>query len=275
MESLNSNSQEREMLQLQQMQDKAKKSCMISYRLLHSHLKALLNNDLKGTSIEGGFERAFATIFEQDGKVDSSKALDAGLVVTECNEKKSESVAKLLTENEKLHKENEHLKQTYKDLCDSIKKTRVQTKDHNDSLIAKINSKTIENANLKAQIQEKFASQVDENNVLSKLVTPHYLLKVRESVFVKPHHVIASGSSRNSSKESYRDELVIGYCFNQGSMNTLNPSINCSLVQEAAASRAKVLADSLVSTSIEQDAPSSSIPSSKEHEHSPIITQGF
>ncbi|GJR34089.1 hypothetical protein Tco_1209773 [Tanacetum coccineum] len=56
-------------------------------------------------------------------------------------------------------------------------------------------------------------------------------------------------------------------------MNTLNPSINCSLVQEAAASRAKVLADSLVSTSIEQDAPSSSIPSSKEHEHSPIITQ--
>ncbi|GJY85215.1 hypothetical protein Tco_0499241 [Tanacetum coccineum] len=43
------------------------------------------------------------------------------------------SVAKLLVENEKLHKENEHLKQTYKDLYDSIKKTRVQTKDLNDS----------------------------------------------------------------------------------------------------------------------------------------------
>ncbi|GKA51678.1 hypothetical protein Tco_0744874 [Tanacetum coccineum] len=173
------------------------------------------------------------------------------------------SVAKLLTENEKLHKENEHLKQTYKDLYDSIKKTRVHTKDHNDSLIAKINSKTIENADLKAQIQEKvfvnvalknklrklkgisvdtkfakplilgkpvlqppknqlvarqpnafkserpnfskprFASQVDVNNVLSKPVTSHYFPKVRESVFVKPHHVIASGSSRNSSKESY------------------------------------------------------------------------
>ncbi|GJV43015.1 hypothetical protein Tco_1427551 [Tanacetum coccineum] len=41
--------------------------------------------------------------------------------------------------------------ETYKDLYDSIKKTRVQTKDHNDSLIAKINSKTVENANLKAQ----------------------------------------------------------------------------------------------------------------------------
>ncbi|GKA20537.1 hypothetical protein Tco_0700526 [Tanacetum coccineum] len=329
------------MHQLQQMQDKANESCTISFRLLHSHLKALLNNDLKGTSIEGGFERAFATLFEQDvqtftrtmftflysrfsfdideglmirkyfiaytktdvplfhdklihhmeslwesiqerakhkqeydrmmnhrmmqskeGKVYSSKALDAGLVITESNETESErhvlssksgkdthaedadinsvndkqpmaevqlfnehnirdneqqhseqsesvydtyvlekvdrntipkstdmshrggeidqnaddenvnnkakikkeiealetinielehSVAKLLTENEKLHKENKHLKQTYKDLYDSIKKTRVQTKDDNDSLIAKINSKTVENSNLKAQ----------------------------------------------------------------------------------------------------------------------------
>ncbi|GJU17582.1 hypothetical protein Tco_1145548 [Tanacetum coccineum] len=54
------------MHQLQQMQDQAKESCTISFRLLHSHFKALLNNDLKGTSIEGGFERAFATLFEQD-----------------------------------------------------------------------------------------------------------------------------------------------------------------------------------------------------------------
>ncbi|GJW07224.1 hypothetical protein Tco_1569647 [Tanacetum coccineum] len=60
------------------------------------------------------------------------------------------SVTKLLAENEKLHKENKHLKQTYNDLYDSIQKTRVQTKDHNESLIAQINSKTIENADLKA-----------------------------------------------------------------------------------------------------------------------------
>ncbi|GJY58230.1 retrovirus-related pol polyprotein from transposon TNT 1-94 [Tanacetum coccineum] len=44
---------------------------------------------------------------------------------------------------------------------------------------------------------------------------------------------------------------------------------------EAAALRAKVLADSPVSTSIDQDAPSTSIPSSQEHEHSLIISQGF
>ncbi|GKA96973.1 hypothetical protein Tco_0824867 [Tanacetum coccineum] len=66
MEYLNSNSQERELHPLQQMQDKAKERCMVSFRLLHSYLTALSNNDLKGTSIEGGFERAFATLFEQD-----------------------------------------------------------------------------------------------------------------------------------------------------------------------------------------------------------------
>ncbi|GJY30563.1 hypothetical protein Tco_0414058, partial [Tanacetum coccineum] len=121
MESLNSNSQETELHQLQQMQHKAKESCMVSFRLIHSHLKVLSNNDLKGIRIEGGFKQAFATLFDQDvqtftstmllnldqlekkldkeefqeigsfdafrmhikeGKVDSSKTLEACLVVT-------------------------------------------------------------------------------------------------------------------------------------------------------------------------------------------------
>ncbi|GJV17335.1 retrovirus-related pol polyprotein from transposon TNT 1-94 [Tanacetum coccineum] len=55
-----------------------------------------------------------------------------------------------------------------------------------------------------------------------------------------------------------------------------NPStIVVSLVQEVVAPRAEVLADSNMSTSIDQDAPSTSIPSSQELEHSPIISQGF
>ncbi|GJY00727.1 hypothetical protein Tco_0358879 [Tanacetum coccineum] len=53
------------------------------------------------------------------------------------------------------------------------------------------------------------------------------------------------------------------------------PTIAVSLVPEAAAPRAEVLADSPVSTFINQDAPSTSIPSSQEHKHSPIISQGF
>ncbi|GJY72910.1 hypothetical protein Tco_0477341 [Tanacetum coccineum] len=102
--------------------DKAQESCMVSFQLLHSHLKLLLKNDLKGTRTEYGFKRAFATLFGQDletftstmflnmdqlekqlnneefqeigsmtaikmqtteEKVDTSKALDASLVNTE------------------------------------------------------------------------------------------------------------------------------------------------------------------------------------------------
>ncbi|GJV41987.1 hypothetical protein Tco_1420427 [Tanacetum coccineum] len=42
------------------------------------------------------------------------------------------------------------------------------------------------------------------NNVLSNPVTQHYLPKGRESAFVKPNHMIASSSSRNSSKNMSR-----------------------------------------------------------------------
>ncbi|GJZ72441.1 hypothetical protein Tco_0636292 [Tanacetum coccineum] len=46
--------------------DNAKESCIVSFQLLRSYLKALSNKDFKGTSIGGGFERAFAAFFDQD-----------------------------------------------------------------------------------------------------------------------------------------------------------------------------------------------------------------
>ncbi|GKA14937.1 hypothetical protein Tco_0694583 [Tanacetum coccineum] len=58
-----SNSEEQ---QMQQIQDKAKKSCMVSFRQLHSRLKHLSHDNLKGTRIESGFKCAFATLFGQD-----------------------------------------------------------------------------------------------------------------------------------------------------------------------------------------------------------------
>ncbi|GJY04804.1 hypothetical protein Tco_0370744 [Tanacetum coccineum] len=48
------------------LEDKAQEHCMISFQLLHSHLKLLSNNDLKGTRTEYGFKRAFVTLFDQD-----------------------------------------------------------------------------------------------------------------------------------------------------------------------------------------------------------------
>ncbi|GJR31937.1 hypothetical protein Tco_1108169 [Tanacetum coccineum] len=53
------------------------------------------------------------------------------------------------------------------------------------------------------------------------------------------------------------------------------PTIAVSLVQEVAALRAEVLADSPVSIFINQDALSTSISSSQEQEHFPFISQGF
>nr|GEX16492.1 hypothetical protein [Tanacetum cinerariifolium] len=64
-------------------------------------------------------------------------------------------VEKLLFKNENLRKEREHLKSIYKDQFDSIRKTRVQSKEHYDSLIAQINEKSVENSDLNAQLQEK------------------------------------------------------------------------------------------------------------------------
>ncbi|GKA92693.1 ribonuclease H [Tanacetum coccineum] len=49
--------------------------------------------------------------------------------------------------------------------------------------------------------KERFASQVDVSNDLSKPVTTHYLPKRRESAPAKPHYMIATSSSRYSSND--------------------------------------------------------------------------
>ncbi|GJR63355.1 hypothetical protein Tco_1505517 [Tanacetum coccineum] len=90
-------------------------------------------------------------------------------VIETINIELEHSVAKLLAANEQLHKEKEHLKQTYKELYDTIKKTRVQNKDNSDSLISQINQKSVENADLKAQIQEKVFANAALKNELRKL----------------------------------------------------------------------------------------------------------
>nr|GEX05792.1 putative ribonuclease H-like domain-containing protein [Tanacetum cinerariifolium] len=55
----------------------------------------------------------------------------------------------------KLIAENEHLKQIYKQLYDSIKSSRIQLKEQCDDLINQVNLKSTENSNLNASLQEK------------------------------------------------------------------------------------------------------------------------
>nr|GEY68337.1 putative reverse transcriptase domain-containing protein [Tanacetum cinerariifolium] len=55
----------------------------------------------------------------------------------------------------KLIAENEHLKQTYKKLYDSIKPTRVRSKEQCDALINQVNQKSVEIFDLNANLQEQ------------------------------------------------------------------------------------------------------------------------
>ncbi|GJW79833.1 retrovirus-related pol polyprotein from transposon TNT 1-94 [Tanacetum coccineum] len=55
----------------------------------------------------------------------------------------------------KLIAENEHLKQTYKQLYDSIKPTRIRSKEQCDDLINQVNLKSVEISKLNAILQEK------------------------------------------------------------------------------------------------------------------------
>ncbi|GKD23847.1 hypothetical protein Tco_1225550 [Tanacetum coccineum] len=76
-------------------------------------------------------------------------------------------------------------------------------------LLTENENKTVENADLKAQIQEKVFVNVALKNELRKLkgnsmdTNPHYFPKVREYVLAKPHHMIAPCSSKNNLKETY------------------------------------------------------------------------
>nr|GEZ55039.1 hypothetical protein [Tanacetum cinerariifolium] len=67
----------------------------------------------------------------------------------------------------KLATENNHLKQTYKKLYDSIKSSRVRLKEQCDDLIKKVNLKSVEVSDLNAHLQEKVL--VDTTPVVPKL----------------------------------------------------------------------------------------------------------
>ncbi|GJS85864.1 retrovirus-related pol polyprotein from transposon TNT 1-94 [Tanacetum coccineum] len=68
----------------------------------------------------------------------------------------------------KLIAKNKHLKQTYKQLYDSIKPSRICAKEHTESLVNQLNQKSVEITDLNAQLQEKLnpvtLAPKDKNN---------------------------------------------------------------------------------------------------------------
>nr|GFA26135.1 hypothetical protein [Tanacetum cinerariifolium] len=232
----------------------------------------------------------------KEGKVDSSKALDASLVVTKCSG--TNSVSGIQAADPRMI----HMIRMW--ISNPLKKADRNTTPDSKNMCHR-------------------GGEIDQN---AKKFTPYYFPKVKEFVLLKPHHVIAPSSSSNSKKEltamasadntsgfvpqkkkgvrfsalylqKKRNLLVFDHshqhisyfpmlvpslsgstvdwdCLFQPTFDEYfnPPTIVVSPVQEVAAPRAEVLADSFVSISINQDAPSTSIPSSQEQEHSPIIS---
>nr|GEV24934.1 hypothetical protein [Tanacetum cinerariifolium] len=74
-----------------------------------------------------------------------------------------------IPEVSKLIAENEHLKQTYKQLYDSIKSARIRSKEQYDDLINRVNLKSVEISDLNASLQEKVLVITALKDALRKL----------------------------------------------------------------------------------------------------------
>nr|GEW64919.1 hypothetical protein [Tanacetum cinerariifolium] len=76
------------------------------------------------------------------------------------NKELENSAAKLLSENDRLCKEINHVKQVFKDQFNSIKQTRILQKEHSGSLINKLNIKSAKNEDLKGKATVNNAAQI-------------------------------------------------------------------------------------------------------------------
>ncbi|GJT51958.1 retrovirus-related pol polyprotein from transposon TNT 1-94 [Tanacetum coccineum] len=92
----------------------------------------------------------------------------------------------------KLVAENEHLKQTYKQLYDSIKPKRVQSKEQCDALIKQVNIKSVEISDLNAKLQEQGLVIAALKNKLRKLKG-----KALDKEAIETHSVVPNVSKDN------------------------------------------------------------------------------
>ncbi|GJY40501.1 hypothetical protein Tco_0427771 [Tanacetum coccineum] len=112
----------------------------------------------------------------------------------------------------------------------------------NQSVVRQLNAFKSERPQMSKQ---RFASQVDMNNNLSRLVTQHYLPKRIESSFAKPDHIIASSESRNSSKNIPRfssNEMVHNHYLDEARKKTQERDRN-SKTNEMPSARLQSTAD--------------------------------
>ncbi|GJS98994.1 retrovirus-related pol polyprotein from transposon TNT 1-94 [Tanacetum coccineum] len=143
----------------------------------------------------------------------------------------------------KLIAENEHLKQTYKQIYDSIKLARVRSKEQCDALINQVNQKFMEISDLNANLQEKCLIITTLKNDIRKLkgkalvddvVTKHTIDPEMLKIDVEP---IASKLLNNRTthsdylKHTQEQAAILREVVEQGrSQNPLNNSLDSALV---------------------------------------------
>nr|GEV07096.1 hypothetical protein [Tanacetum cinerariifolium] len=185
------------------------------------------------------------------------------------------SVAKLSSKNERLCNEINHAKQVFKKQFDSIKKMRVRIKEQSDSLIDKLNLKSAENEDFKAQIQDKYLdSGCSKHMIGNRSQLMNLVSKFLGTVRFRNDHIAKTMSTVGSLRPTYVLARRVGFAVKLPSAFALEGQSSPGLrklctpllplgrptphrnFQEAAAPRAMVLADSPVSTSIDQDTSS-------------------
>nr|GEU89944.1 retrovirus-related Pol polyprotein from transposon TNT 1-94 [Tanacetum cinerariifolium] len=118
----------------------------------------------------------------------------------------------------KLVAEIKHLKQTYKQLYDSIKPSRVQSKEQCDDLIKQVNLKSAEIFDLNASLQEKVLVIIALKESLSKLKA----LKLRKNKTVHTDYIRHTQEEAATLREIIESERLL---------NPLNTSLDYASVE--------------------------------------------
>nr|GEU83952.1 hypothetical protein [Tanacetum cinerariifolium] len=151
-------------------------------------MEQAISTDIVNIVVNANVNYACETVNECARCVTLETELQRDFIKKECYDKikslsgnlKEEKVKKGLEEIEtinieldhrvtKLVTENEHLKQTYKQLYHSIKSSCVRSKEKCDDLIKQVNLKSAENSDLNASLQEKVLVITALKDTLSKL----------------------------------------------------------------------------------------------------------
>ncbi|GJR88018.1 retrovirus-related pol polyprotein from transposon TNT 1-94, partial [Tanacetum coccineum] len=177
----------------------------------------------------------------------------------------------------KLIAENEHLKQTYKQLYDSIKPTRIRSKEQCDALINQVNQKSMEISDLNVSLQEKdlvITALKDElrklkgKDLADNVVTKHTIAPKMLKIDVEPiaPRLLNNRTTHSDYLRHTQEQAAIlrEIVEQRKSQNPLNNSLDSALKPSTSASR------SLPSRNTKKDKIQRTPSSTQKNKHSKL-----